>query len=1155
MPIKNRQQIQAESNVTYINNDVGSITPDKVRTLNDNWTDSTLFWTDTGSLTVATSSVALTSIVTASFDDSTNIMTFTKGNGDTFTVNIPDISGSLPTSTGSLLVTASAAGNVVTFTKGDNSTFFITIATGSINTGGFAITGSNTFIGTQTFSGSLIPAGSGSYDLGSLTNPWRELYVSSASVKLVNDNGEVVSSISSTNEGDVIISTGAGNVNINYFADSASLAITGSNTFLGDQIIDPAFKLVTDSIITNQSAPLTVDVTNVTLANSAEQGVIEVHMGSNDQFFLDEANGVTKIKDRLRVESDDTSFRANFNASDGTFDVFNLNGNEPGGPDVAFTVESAFNILKLKSNDAGVHLTDNTTDFLSVLTDSATISAAYPINSVNGFTGSLEGTASFALTASYALNVGTGSNGSSGTSGTSGANGSSGTSGANGSSGTSGLDGSSGTSGLSGSSGTSGNSGANGSSGTSGESGTSGISGTSGTSGANGQNGLSNAFFNYIAKTNITSGDPGSTHLIWNNATQINSSQLNVSDTDENSNNVDAFLANVPSGSIILIQSQTSHLDFQKWQVGTAVDNTTYWTFPVTHITGSYSFGNNDTVLFIIAQTPSGTSGTSGTSGVNGTSGTSGVNGTSGTSGESGSSGTSGTSGETPDVSAFATTGSNTFVGDQTIDSGYKLATENITNANGPIALDGSSIGVINTAEEGVTQFTVATDLFVVDQSNSSTLFNTDTVRGTNPNTNFRFRLDTGDGDFQVSNTNGSEPGGPDVIFKVRSLDNSLLLKSNDAGVHLNDDIVDFLSVLKDTSTISVAYPISSSNGFTGSLEGTASHAVTASYALNASAGSSGTSGTSGANGSSGTSGVTGTSGTSGVNGSSGTSGESGTSGTSGQTGTSGTSGTTPEVTGFATTGSNEFNGNQTITGSLSIDGVNVTIVDTVTPNELEVKMGASDQFLFTETNNTFNFKDVLKVNSDNSLWQVRFDAASGDFDIVNNNNEEPNGPQLNFALRTYLNTLSFKSDDAGVGIFATGASTGASSYFLEVLTDSNEVQINYPLVVSASIRTVVNELPVDNETGSLQLLNGNYFTVTLVSGSTIFIEPEDIKPGQTISLLVNTVEGGSISFAASVKQASGSAYIPTDAAGKDLLTFVAFDENDLYLTSVKNLI
>ena len=45
-----------------------------------------------------------------------------------------------------------------------------------------ATTGSNLFKGNQTISGSIIPAVNGLYDLGSITNEFRDLYLSSASL-------------------------------------------------------------------------------------------------------------------------------------------------------------------------------------------------------------------------------------------------------------------------------------------------------------------------------------------------------------------------------------------------------------------------------------------------------------------------------------------------------------------------------------------------------------------------------------------------------------------------------------------------------------------------------------------------------------------------------------------------------------------------------------------------------------------------------------------------------------------------------------------------------------------------------------------------------------------------------------------------------------
>jgi len=68
---------------------------------------------------------------------------FTDGTGSLITF------GTTPT--GSLLLTASVFLNTIEFTKGDNTKFSITVDTGS-----FATTGSNTFRGNQTITGSII---------------------------------------------------------------------------------------------------------------------------------------------------------------------------------------------------------------------------------------------------------------------------------------------------------------------------------------------------------------------------------------------------------------------------------------------------------------------------------------------------------------------------------------------------------------------------------------------------------------------------------------------------------------------------------------------------------------------------------------------------------------------------------------------------------------------------------------------------------------------------------------------------------------------------------------------------------------------------------------------------------------------------------------
>ncbi|MFN9955220.1 MAG: hypothetical protein ACK55I_19160, partial [bacterium] len=80
------------------------------------------------------------------------------------------------TESGSFLITASFASQTLTFTKGDNTTFSVTIpdVSGStIDTASFATTGSNTFIGTEIISGSVTMAVTGSGDIDTLRLiPW-----------------------------------------------------------------------------------------------------------------------------------------------------------------------------------------------------------------------------------------------------------------------------------------------------------------------------------------------------------------------------------------------------------------------------------------------------------------------------------------------------------------------------------------------------------------------------------------------------------------------------------------------------------------------------------------------------------------------------------------------------------------------------------------------------------------------------------------------------------------------------------------------------------------------------------------------------------------------------------------------------------------------
>ena len=105
---------------------------------------------------------------------------------------------------------------------------------------GFAITGSNLFKGNQTHSGSIIPAVDNTYDLGSPTYQWRDVYISSGSLyidgtkvissttqelQITTDNGQSIKILESGTDS-IILQTADGDIELKSNAD-------------GDILLDP----------------------------------------------------------------------------------------------------------------------------------------------------------------------------------------------------------------------------------------------------------------------------------------------------------------------------------------------------------------------------------------------------------------------------------------------------------------------------------------------------------------------------------------------------------------------------------------------------------------------------------------------------------------------------------------------------------------------------------------------------------------------------------------------------------------------------------------------------------------------------------------------------------------------------------------------------
>ena len=161
---------------------------------------------------------------TQSAQISINALNTNSASVNTSITNINSATASLFASASLSLITASFSGNTLTFTKGDTTTFGVVIpdVSGStINTGSFATTGSNSFTGIQTFVdgtnfSSLVPT-SGSLMLVAKSFTSTSLHLTSSFTNSVN-----LIFKSNSNTADTIIS-GSNNIFTNPTAASAGL--------------------------------------------------------------------------------------------------------------------------------------------------------------------------------------------------------------------------------------------------------------------------------------------------------------------------------------------------------------------------------------------------------------------------------------------------------------------------------------------------------------------------------------------------------------------------------------------------------------------------------------------------------------------------------------------------------------------------------------------------------------------------------------------------------------------------------------------------------------------------------------------------------------------------------------------------------------------
>lgn len=287
----------------------------------------------------------------------------------------------------------------------------------------------------------------------------------------------------------------------------------------------------------------------------------------------------------------------------------------------------------------------------------------------------------------------------------------------------------------------------------------------------------------------------------------------------------------------------------------------------------------------------------------------------------------------------------------------------------------------------------------------------------------------------------------------------------------------------------------------------------------------------------------------------------------------------------FATTGSNSFVGNQTVTGSIKAfaagggldiiagtydtDFLGVALNLYANKSIAEVQMGGNERAqieMYANGGNYDTFKVTVDSGSNGTQFQDYPDASAyttwmqvgtstlaslGEVTLYRNTNISGN-----------LDIQSTITASLQQGYVLVGGANGRTT---TVATSSfgggggfpytGNAVITGSLGISGSMFGGVVALSVVGATASVDFSQANMFTLTLPSAST-HILPTNVRAGQTVNIQITqpTPGTGSVTFPSAVKFAGGNDYqATTTGSAIDMLTLVSYDGSNVLGTSIKN--
>ena len=295
-------------------------------------------------------------------------------------------------------------------------------------------------------------------------------------------------------------------------------------------------------------------------------------------------------------------------------------------------------------------------------------------------------------------------------------------------------------------------------------------------------------------------------------------------------------------------------------------------------------------------------------------------------------------------------------------------------------------------------------------------------------------------------------------------------------------------------------------------------------------------------------------------------------------------------------TGSTRINGNVDSTGSLKV----TSDISSSTLNGIgNVTLYSSSVSQRIETNSSsfYNFS-ASQYKADSSSFDSRIDtleAWSGSITFT-----YATVVQLNASSSTLQSNINTKLDTASFNTYSASAATSLSNLSASIYstdsTQSNSINslsaktgsyattgsnnfignqtitgsllvsssadVDFTIigksVYSGSVRGNVIPLTIASNTASLDCSLGNFYTITLISGSTTRLTATNINPGQTLSLRVSqpTSSFGTLAYDSTIKFSQYSPYNATPVSNSiDIISFQSYDTTALYGGAVNNLV